>query len=62
MYGSDTDLANELRLFNGGQLKYNTIEKQKYCPQDPSDVVKKGNKTEVTIAFLAGNRQFCKYS
>jgi len=60
VYGSDPDLANELRLFSGGQLQYNTIGNQKYCPQDPSKIVKKGNQTQVTIAFLAGKRQFCK--
>jgi len=56
VYGSDPDVANELRLFSGGQLVYNTIGKQEYCPQDPSKVVKKGNQTQVTIAFLAGNQ------
>ncbi|KAL4142203.1 hypothetical protein QTP88_004707 [Uroleucon formosanum] len=55
VYGSDSDVANELRLFSGGQLLYNTIGKQEYCPQDPTKVVKKGNQTQVTIAFLAGD-------
>jgi len=57
VYGSDPELANELRLFSGGKLLYNTIENQVYCPQDPSRVVKKGNQTQVTIAFVAGNRK-----
>jgi len=56
VYGSDTELANDLRLFSGGQLLHNTIETQKYCPQDPSKLVKKGNQTQVTVAFIAGNR------
>ncbi|XP_016664411.1 peroxidase-like [Acyrthosiphon pisum] len=55
VYGSDPDVANQLRLFSGGQLLYNTIKKQEYCPQDPTKVVKKGNQTQVTIAFLAGD-------
>lgn len=61
MYGSDPDVTNELRLFRGGQLLYNTIKKQEYCPQDPTRVVKKGNETQVTIAFLAGNSDFVIY-
>jgi len=61
VYGSDPDVANELRLFSGGQLLYNTIKKQEYCPQDPTKVVKKGNQTQVTIAFLAGNSDFVIY-
>jgi len=61
VYGSDPETANKLRLFSGGQLAYNTIGNQEYCPQDPSEVVKKGNKTQVTIAFMAGNRQIRKY-
>jgi len=58
VYGSDTELANQLRLFSGGQLLYNKIGNQDYCPQDQSKVVKKGNETQVTVAFVAGNRQF----
>ena len=58
VYGSDPELANKLRLFNGGQLMYNTIEKQNYCPLDFTKTLQKGNQTEATFAFLAGNRQF----
>ncbi|XP_025202646.1 peroxidase-like [Melanaphis sacchari] len=55
VYGSDSEFANELRLFSGGQLVYNTIGKEEYCPQDSSKVFKKGNETNVTIAFVAGD-------
>lgn len=54
MYGSDSKLAKELRSFKGGQLKFNQIGNEKYCPQDPSKIVKNGSKSQVTIAFLAG--------
>jgi len=55
VYGSDTEMANQLRLFSGGQLLYNKIGNQDYCPQDPSKISKKGNETQVTIAFVAGD-------
>lgn len=45
---------NELRLFKGGKLRFNKINNEEYCPQDPTKVVKTGNETQVVIAFLAG--------
>uniref|UniRef100_A0A2S2NJ57 Peroxidasin n=1 Tax=Schizaphis graminum TaxID=13262 RepID=A0A2S2NJ57_SCHGA len=48
-------MANQLRLFSGGQLLYNKIGNQDYCPQDPSKISKKENETQVTIAFVAGD-------
>lgn len=61
VYGSNLQVANELRLFKGGKLLYNTIGNETYCPQDPSKITQKGNHTEVTIAFLAGNIKLRTY-
>lgn len=54
VYGSDTTLANQLRQFSGGQLLYNKIGKQQYCPQDPSKIINNESPSEF-VAFLAGN-------
>lgn len=54
VYGSNAKTAADLRLFNGGKLLYQKIGNENYCPQDTSEYVKVGNKTEQPIAFLAG--------
>lgn len=54
VYGSDTILANKLRQFSGGQLLYDKIGKQQYCPQDPSKIINNQKQSEI-FAFLAGN-------
>lgn len=54
MYGSDRQLANELRTFVGGKLRYDTIGNEEYCPQNPNKFVFTGIRTE-EVAFLAGN-------
>lgn len=53
VYGSDAELANKLRMFSGGKLKYDKIGNEVYCPQDPSKLFKNGS-TKI-IAFVAGN-------
>jgi hypothetical protein len=55
VYGSDSETATKLRLFKGGKLLDQRIGKESYCPQNPSAVIKVGNKTEEPISFFAGN-------
>ncbi|XP_050443430.1 peroxidase mlt-7-like isoform X2 [Adelges cooleyi] len=55
VYGSDEKLASNLRLYDGGQLRFSVVGKEQYCPFDTSIQVTNATEKSTPIAFLAGD-------